>query len=104
MCWAGRERVGPAKTSRGLNSWQWAKDSVYYLLGLWSRCDFCLQEGGSGAILMVCLGKVGGGAGGIWVCVRAGVLWWRSPTQQWAKDSVYYLLGLCAASCCVAAG
>jgi exportin-7 len=21
-----------------LNSWQWAKDSVYYLLGLWSRC------------------------------------------------------------------
>jgi hypothetical protein len=25
-------------TIDSLNSWQWAKDSVYYLLGLWSRC------------------------------------------------------------------
>lgn len=24
-------------TIDSLNSWQWAKDSVYYLLGLWSR-------------------------------------------------------------------
>ena len=27
-----------------LNSWQWAKDSVFYLLGLWSRCG----RGGGG--------------------------------------------------------
>jgi hypothetical protein len=27
-------------TIDSLNSWQWAKDSVYYLLGLWSRCGF----------------------------------------------------------------
>uniref|UniRef100_A0A383V5G5 Exportin-7/Ran-binding protein 17 TPR repeats domain-containing protein n=1 Tax=Tetradesmus obliquus TaxID=3088 RepID=A0A383V5G5_TETOB len=41
-------------TIDSLNSWQWAKDSVYYLLGLWSSLN----------------------------------------SWQWAKDSVYYLLGL----------
>ncbi len=31
-------------TVDSLNSWQWARDSVYYLLGLWSRylCCFVL--------------------------------------------------------------
>jgi hypothetical protein len=51
-------------TIDSLNSWQWAKDSVYYLLGLWSRWGFKDLD----CVLLKCVTE------GFGVCFTGGVL------------------------------